>query len=219
MDEHEATIITTPVNGIPVEVRRKRVKNFNLRIRTDGTVALSIPEPATMEEAQAFLAERERWLAPRVPKRVPDASGDDPEATCTATEAWERTRLWGKPLSPDEAPADAKAAAELQKSELMRVLPKTMKRLQKKVGVEAGWWQIRHMKTCWGSCTPSTGAIRINARLASYPPACLEYVMIHELVHLMEPNHGKRFHMLLDVYCPRNRELKQLLNRAAETIA
>ena len=75
------------------------------------------------------------------------------------------------------------------------------------------------MKTRWGSCTPKTGAIRINARLAAYPPTCLEMVVTHELVHLMEPSHNTRFHMLLDTYCPRNREALMLLKHGAREIA
>ena len=69
------------------------------------------------------------------------------------------------------------------------------------------------MKTRWGSCTPSTGAIRINARLAAYPPECLEFVVAHELVHLLEPNHNARFHALLDEFCPDNRALARRLRQ------
>lgn len=70
------------------------------------------------------------------------------------------------------------------------------------------------MKTRWGSCTPATRTIRINARLAAYPPLCLEMVVTHELVHLIEPSHNARFHALLDTYCPRNREASALLRRS-----
>ena len=75
------------------------------------------------------------------------------------------------------------------------------------------------MKSRWGSCTPATRAIRINTNLAAYPPACLEFVVAHELVHLMEPSHNARFHALLDVYCPRNRETSALLRRSARDVA
>ncbi len=70
------------------------------------------------------------------------------------------------------------------------------------------------MKTRWGSCTPKTGAIRINARLAAYPPECLEFVVAHELVHLLEPSHNTRFHALLDEFCPGNRHPAKLLREA-----
>lgn len=73
------------------------------------------------------------------------------------------------------------------------------------------------MKTRWGSCTPKTGAIRINARLAAYPPECLEFVVAHELVHLLEPSHNARFHALLDEFCPGNRHPAKLLREAPDS--
>ena len=82
------------------------------------------------------------------------------------------------------------------------------------MGVAASRWQVRSMKTRWGSCTPKTAAIRINSQLAAYPIDCLNFVVAHELVHLMEPSHNARLHMLLDVYCPRNRELAAQLKHA-----
>lgn len=75
------------------------------------------------------------------------------------------------------------------------------------------------MRTRWGSCTPATRAVRINTRLAAYPLACLEFVVAHELTHLMEPSHNARFHALLDTWCPANRELPALLRRPAREVA
>lgn len=72
---------------------------------------------------------------------------------------------------------------------------------------------VRSMKTRWGSCTPKTGAIRIARELAAYPIECLDMVVAHELVHLLEPSHNQRFHALLDMYCPNNRVLSQRLKK------
>lgn len=72
---------------------------------------------------------------------------------------------------------------------------------------------VRSMKTRWGSCTPKTGAIRIARELAAYPIECLDMVVAHELVHLLEPSHNQRFHALLDTYCPNNRALSQRLKQ------
>lgn len=99
------------------------------------------------------------------------------------------------------------------RTEIARALPAVAERFEAQMGVHASRWQIRSMKTRWGSCTPRTGAIRINARLAAYPLECLEFVVAHELCHLLEPSHNARFHALLDRFCPRNRELSHLLRR------
>ncbi len=102
----------------------------------------------------------------------------------------------------------------LYKQEVTRVLPQIAQPLESAMGVAASRWQVRSMKTRWGSCTPKTAAIRINSQLAAYPLDCLSFVVAHELVHLMEPSHNARFHMLLDVYCPPNRELAARLKHA-----
>ncbi len=212
MDAPGATIITTPAAGIPVEVRRKRVKNLNLRVRTDGTVVLSIPLHASMATARAFAARKEPWIARHVDRQAAVEGGREAVPGETARDAWERTHLWGEPLSPAIA-SDTAAVAALHAREVERVLPQAVEKLESAMGVHANRWSIRRMKTHWGSCTPASGAIHINARLAAYPPACLEFVVAHELVHLMEPSHGQRFHMLLDIYCPRNRELAAALKK------
>ena len=70
------------------------------------------------------------------------------------------------------------------------------------MGVKAGQLAYRNMTSRWGSCQPSTGRICINVRLALYPPECLEYVVVHELCHLLERGHGPRFHQLMDRFMP-----------------
>jgi predicted metal-dependent hydrolase len=72
---------------------------------------------------------------------------------------------------------------------------------------------VQRMKTQWGSCTPESGYIRLNTDLAKKPPECLEYIVVHELVHLLEPTHGTRFTDLMDLYLPRWPEVRRQLNR------
>lgn len=81
------------------------------------------------------------------------------------------------------------------------------------MGVTVTRVSVRSMKTRWGSCTPKTGAIRIARELAAYPVECLDMVVAHELVHLLEPSHNQRFHSLLDTYCPGNKALSQRLKQ------
>ena len=100
---------------------------------------------------------------------------------------------------------------ERYRNEVARVLPGIVHGYERKMDVSVARWSIRSMKTRWGSCTPRARTIRIALELAQYPPACLDMVVAHELVHLMEPSHNERFHMLLDCYCPDNRALAQRL--------
>lgn len=115
--------------------------------------------------------------------------------------------------APGQTTIDQAALDELYRTEVLRALPDVVERMEARVGVHAARWSVRVMKTRWGSCTPKTGAIRINARLAAYPPECLEFVVAHELVHLLEPSHNTRFHALLDEFCPDNRGIARRLKQ------
>lgn len=119
--------------------------------------------------------------------------------------------------APGQTTIDQAALDELYRTEVLRALPDVVERMEARIGVHATRWSVRVMKTRWGSCTPKTGAIRINARLAAYPPECLEFVVAHELVHLLEPSHNARFHALLDEFCPDNRHPAKLLREAPDS--
>lgn len=115
--------------------------------------------------------------------------------------------------APGQTTIDQAALDELYRTEVLCALPDVVERMEARIGVHATHWSVRVMKTRWGSCTPKTGAIRINARLAAYPPECLEFVVAHELVHLLEPSHNTRFHALLDEFCPDNRGIARRLKQ------
>lgn len=222
---------------IPVTVTRKRVRNLNLRVRGDGSVVMSIPALTRVEVAQEFLDRRAAWIGERVRRRA------EAEAEPRRAEDRASVPLWGSlvPLADalrragvrfGAAPArdeDGLASlsveeydrlvAELYRREVARVLPGVAARCEDRMGVAASSWSLRSMRSRWGSCTPATRAVRINTKLAAYPPACLEFVVAHELTHLMEPSHNARFHALLDTWCPANRELSALLRRPAREVA
>ena len=231
---------------IPVAVSRKRVRNLNLRIRSDGSVALSIPARTSLVAAQAFLDAKATWILKRIRQR--EDTGQRPQrpqdlatvplwgTLIPLSDALERAGIrfgaaakpstFGAPapverdrLSPISAEEYDLLVDELYRRELARALPEVSARAETAMGVSASRWSLRRMKTRWGSCTPATRAIRINTNLAAYPRACLEFVVAHELTHLMEPSHNARFHMLLDIYCPHNRTMSALLKRSARDVA
>ena len=72
---------------------------------------------------------------------------------------------------------------------------------------------VQRMKTRWGRCTPASACIRLNTDLAKKPPECLEYIVVHEMVHLLERSHGPRFVALMDQHLPKWRSCKADLNR------
>ena len=102
---------------------------------------------------------------------------------------------------------------QLYTSEVTSALRDVLHAYEIAMGVSVSRVSVRSMKTRWGSCTPKSGAIRIARELAGYPVECLDMVVAHELVHLLEPSHNQRFHALLDTYCPNNRALSQRLKK------
>lgn len=82
-----------------------------------------------------------------------------------------------------------------------------------RLGVKASRLFVQRMKTKWGSCNPATRSIRLNTELAKKPRECLEYLVVHELAHLLEPTHNARFVALMDRFMPKWQHFRQVLNR------
>jgi hypothetical protein len=92
-------------------------------------------------------------------------------------------------------------------------VPKLIDRWEKHLGVKVERFFVQRMKTRWGSCNPATASIRLNTDLAKKPIQCLEYIVVHEMMHMLEPTHNARFIALMDRYMPQWQERRQLLNR------
>lgn len=218
--------VATDAGPIAVTVTRKRVKNLNLRVRGDGSVVASVPLHTSTARAQAFLDRRADWIAAHVLRRheLAELGGAVAGKVPSTYPLWGELIATRELLGADGADTLAPEAvdeliAARYRLEVEQALPAVAAALEARMGVHASRWQVRSMKTRWGSCTPRTRAIRINARLAAYPPACLGFVVAHELCHLMEPSHNQRFHTLLDIYCPENRACAALLRQPARTVA
>ena len=104
-----------------------------------------------------------------------------------------------------------KTVIEWYRQEMKRVLETQIARCEKKTGICARGYKIRNMRTRWGTCNVDEGIITLNLQLVKKPPQCLEYVLIHELVHFMEKNHTHRFYALVEEFCPTWKETKKLL--------
>jgi predicted metal-dependent hydrolase len=92
-------------------------------------------------------------------------------------------------------------------------VPPLLERWQPRLGVQLERWFVQRMKTKWGSCNHRARTIRLNTELAKKPPECLEYIVVHELVHLLEPTHNARFIALMDRFMPRWQIHRQVLNQ------
>lgn len=196
----------------PVSVTVKRVRNLNLRVRRDGSVCLSVPPHVSAERIQRFLDERSEWIATHR-KAALDRGRDGMDAAGIPDRAdgvLLRYALWGSVREAHE-PVTSDQLRELYLNEVSARLPEVIPRMEAAIGAHATGWQLRLMRTRWGSCTPRTGRIRINIQLAAYPPECLDYVVAHELAHLLEASHNDRFHAIVARAIPNEREIRARL--------
>lgn len=187
--------------GTRVTVTRKRVRRMNLRVACDGSVRMSVPWNVGRAEVEAFLARNEEWLVGALARAAARRDAGAARAESGAVP------LWGKLVTCDDAPE------ELWRRELTAQLDAAVARAEAALGVHASGWQLRDMKTRWGSCTPATTKIRINIRLAAYPATCLDYVVAHELAHLLEPSHNASFHQIVARAYPHEATARRLLRQ------
>jgi len=106
---------------------------------------------------------------------------------------------------------------DFYRAELKRLLPELLEKWQPKLGVEVRAWGIKRMKTKWGTCNIEAQRIWLNLELAKKPVQCLEYILVHELTHLLERHHNERFTGLLDQHLSQWRTLREELNSSVLT--
>jgi len=112
--------------------------------------------------------------------------------------------------SPDKRQA---ILEEWYREQLKATVPPFIAKWEPLMGVKVTRFFVQRMKTRWGSCNPDTGGIRLNTELAKKPPECLEYLVVHEMTHLLEPTHNDRFMNLLERFMPKWRFFRDELNR------
>jgi predicted metal-dependent hydrolase len=175
--------LETPGGVVFYTLTRKRVRNLNLRIRTDGSVAVSAPPRMAMGQIERFILQKAGWIL-----------------RCRQT-AMARPAVSPCPLTKDECLALFAPVSE-------RIFPLFCDLL----GGRRPVLKVRQMKTRWGSCNPKTHTITLNMQLAEKPAAALEYVVLHEYVHFLHHNHQPPFHAemarLMPDYKARRRLLK-----------
>ena len=170
--------------GIAYEFTRKRVKNINLRVRADGTVAVSAPASAPLGRVEAFIDSRAGWIARARQAALQRAAADARPPAVGKEEALRLFEAVCRPLLPF-------------------FLPYT--------GGRVPVLKVRDMKTRWGVCAPGKCQITFAQRLAQQPPAAIVYVAVHELAHFAVPNHSPAFWAVVARVLPDYKQRRALL--------
>ena len=232
-------ISTLSVGDLEVEVTRKSVRSIRIVIEPpEGRVRVSAPWRVSNDEVRAALVERLGWIAKhrqrmatmRRSPRLEYVEGEslrwfgrdlvlhvvpgsrkararlEPESGCV----W----LAARESADHEGSGREERAAAIEacwRASLLAALPALAAKWEPLLGVHAERWGCRCMTSRWGSCNTRARRISLNLELARRPPACLEYVVVHELAHLLEPGHGPRFKAILDRALPDWRARENLL--------
>ena len=225
---------TLKLGTITVDVVKKDIKNVHLSVYPpSGKVRISAPLRMKTETIRVFAVAKLSWIKQQQKKVIAQARE-------TPREYVEREShyLWGKRYLLKIVEMDAAPRVDLRHNKIVlsvrpassaerrhEILDEWYRRQLREVaeGFVAKWEPvigvkverlfIQHMKTKWGSCSRTSPSIRLNTDLAKKPQECLEYLVVHEIVHIIEPTHNSRFIDLLDRLKPNWRFYKQLLNR------
>lgn len=226
---------TVEYHGIPLHIVRKRIKNQYIRIHPHGEVLVSVPFCLSDDQIASFLEKHWQWIRE---KREETLEKEQAGRTGSEYKTGEIHYLWGQPCELCVERSLKKPKTEQRGQQIyMRVTAKSTaverqkqldafykEQLNEKlaglvhnyeaiVGRRAEQWQFRRMKTRWGSCQVQKKKICLNLQLAEKPVECLEYVLVHELTHLHEPSHNKRFWSLVEQFYPGDVvQAKDLLN-------
>ncbi|MBR2481624.1 MAG: M48 family metallopeptidase [Oscillospiraceae bacterium] len=215
------------------EFTRKRVKNCNLRIRDDGSVAVSAPPRMPMEQVEGFLQQKQEFIWKAVGRmetqRAPRAAADGQEIPYLGAALrlhFEQGRRYGAQRTEgelyltlpraDEEERRLAALERWEKEECRRVMTAALERVYPpfvSYGVPKPTLRFRSMRSRWGSCMPRKGVVTLNTQLLAHPLECGEYILIHELCHFLQADHSAKFYEWMDRFLPDWRERKQKLNQ------
>ena len=170
--------------GVRYEFKRKRVKNINLRVRADGSVAVSAPLGAPLAQVDAFVAGRARWIEAARVRAL--ARGEEEQRPCS--------------VSREDA-----LALFTQVSDAVFPLFAQVLNGQRPV------LKVRQMKTRWGVCVPAKRQITFSLRLAEKPREAVEYVVLHEYAHFVRADHSPAFWAVVARYMPDYKARRRLL--------
>jgi predicted metal-dependent hydrolase len=216
------------------EVTRKAIKHVHLSVLPPaGKVRVAAPQNMALDTIRLFVISKLAWIRSQQ-RKLQSQERETPREFLNK----ESHTLWGKRYLLEISLADAAPAVNLTprrlqlqvrpgtdqarceavldgwyRQQVREAVPALLAKWEPLLGVQAKRVFVQRMKTQWGSYTPESGTIRLNTELAKKPPECLEYIMVHELVHLLEPTHNARFSALMDLHLPHWHQLRARLNR------
>ncbi len=217
-----------------MDVVQKDIKNVHLSVYPPtGRVRISAPLRMNLDTIRVFAISKLGWIKQQQ-RKLREQERETPREYLDR----ESHYVWGKRYLLKIEEQDAAPEVELKhnkmilrirpaasqerkhdildewyREQLKAAAPALIAKWEPLMGVKVERFFVQRMKTKWGSCSPDSRNIRLNTDLAKKPPECLEYIVVHEMVHLLEPTHNSRFVALMDQFMPKWRFYKDQLNK------
>ena len=222
------------INGITIKVIKKNIKNIRLSVHPpDGQVRLAIPEKMDDIAINEFVMSKISWIEKHKSNFI--LQDKQQEKTFISGEEHlysgnkyilkvletsgkqyveldneKNLNLYIRPNSTIEK--REQLINQWYREQLKRLIPDYIDKWQPIIGVKVEEWGVKLMKTRWGSCNTQAKRVWINLELAKKRPRCLEYIIVHEMVHLLERGHNSRFYGYMDKFLPQWKSIKAELN-------
>ena len=222
------------IANIQVEVIRKDIKNMHLAVYPPtGRIRLAAPHKTDDEVVRLFAVSKLGWIKKHIKNFKEQPRETKREITTgeshyfqgnryllkviehdgfnkVAIKGTKQIQLYVRPKTTHEDRAEV--LKEWYRKELKRIIPELISKWEKIIGVKAADWGVKQMRTKWGACNVDEKRIWLNLELSKKPIICLEYIIVHELVHLLERNHNDRFISLMNKFMPKWKQHRDELN-------
>ncbi|MBN1274232.1 MAG: M48 family metallopeptidase [Candidatus Aminicenantes bacterium] len=224
------------ISGIPVEIVRKNIKNLHVGVYPpNGRVRVAAPLRLDHEAVRLAVVSRLGWIRRQKKEFEKQVRQSKREMVSGESHYYQGRRYLLDVIELDVPPSvhiknnstielrirpgkdrDFREAVLLRwyRHRLREELPKLLSKWEQKVGVDVAEVRIKKMKTRWGTCTREARRIWLNLELAKKPLSCLEYILVHEMIHFLERHHNDRFRALIDEMMPQWRLYREELNRS-----
>lgn len=223
------------INNLVVDVVRKDIKNLHIAVYPpNGRVRVAVPLRVDDEAVRLAVISRLSWIKRQQKKFGEQERQSEREYVTGESHYFQGNRYLLKVIYRDETPkvlirnitqidlivrpdSDViqreKVLLEWYREQLKAVVSPLIEKWQEKIEVNVADWRVKRMKTKWGSCNIEDQRIWLNLELAKKPIRCVEYIVVHELVHLLERHHNDHFTAYMNKFLPSWRFLREELNR------
>lgn len=224
---------TLIIGDIEIQIQKKKIKNIYLKVKVpQGGVQVSAPKNMNDEAIKMFVISKISWI-----RKHQEKYKNQPKQCKREYISGESVYVFGKKyvlelvysnrcnnvkIDDDKLILQVRERSTIEqranilnewyRENIKGEIPKLLEKWQKIIGVEAQEWGVKNMKTRWGTCNVRDRRIWLNLQLAKKHPKCLEYVVVHELVHLLEKSHNNIFIGYMDKFLPNWRKTKKELN-------